>query len=71
MLVLTVWAKDKSGKSRDEIVIDLREYGLGVATVKAVETSGRKVRLGLTFDDRIPVHRKAVFDALETQRKSA
>jgi carbon storage regulator len=49
----------------ESVVIDLREFGLGLIEVVTVEIRGDKVRNGYQGDKRIPIHRRKVFDAIE------
>lgn len=52
----------------ESVVIDLREFGLGLIEVLTVEIRGDKTRNGYQADKRIPIHRKCVFDQIERSK---
>ena len=54
-----------SRKRNEVIVIDLRQYGLGLINVLVTEIRGDKARLMVSCDRKIPVHRLEVFDVIE------
>lgn len=58
-----------SRKEREGIVIDLREFGLGLIELMTVEIRADKVRHGIEADKRIPVHRREVFELIESQKR--
>ena len=53
-----------SRKRNEEIVID------GQIVIKIVEIRGNKIRLGISAPKEIPVHRKEVYDAVQSQSGS-
>ena len=54
-------------KEDEVVVIDLREWGLGIVAIGVVEIAD-KVRLIFSGDRRIPIHRKEVYDAIEREK---
>lgn len=58
-----------SRKKNAKVVIDLRKFGLGLASIVVVEIRGDKVRLGFEFPADVPVHRMEVFEAIERNGK--
>lgn len=60
-----------SQKKSDEVVIDLREFGLGLIIVSPTEIRGDKVRIAYRARKDIPIHRRSVFDAIEDQKRAA
>lgn len=57
-----------SRHKNEAIVIDLRQWGLGLIELMTVEIRGDKVRHGIEADKQIPVHRREVFDAIERKK---
>jgi carbon storage regulator len=56
-------------RDRDEqIVIDLRVYGLGLITVTVLKIFGDSVRLGITAPLDVPVHRREIYAIIEQER---
>lgn len=57
-----------SRKQNERVVIDLRQFGLGVIDVSIVQIRGDKVRTAYNGDRSIPIHRGEVFDKIERER---
>lgn len=60
------------GRKVDEsVVIDLRQFGLGLINILRINDSPDRKRIRLLFnaERRIPIHRKEVFDAIERGEK--
>lgn len=56
----------------EAIVIDLRDFGLGLVRVLPVESRRGVMRLGIEADAKIPVHREEIFQTIEREgRRSA
>lgn len=56
-------------KLNEEIKIDLRAFGLGVATIAPIRLRKGRVCIGVECDRRIPVHRAEIFDAIESAKQ--
>lgn len=48
-----------------EVVIDLRDVGLGLVTISPLETHKGRVRMGYAADGRVKIYRRRVFDEIE------
>lgn len=60
-----------SRHKNEQVIIDLRVFGLGLVTVTLVDIRSKdKVRIGIEADASIVVHRREVFDRVETERQS-
>lgn len=57
-----------SRKKDESVILDLREWGLGLFEVLTVETRHDKARSLFCGDKRIPIHRKEVFEKIEGNR---
>ena len=60
-----------SRKRNESVILDLREFGLGLVKILTVDIRGDKTRVGVDADVKIPVHREEVFNAIERNRKPA
>lgn len=50
----------------DSVIIDLREFGLGL--IEAMTVHGHPhTKIGFKADQRIPIHRKEVWEAIERE----
>ncbi len=63
-----------SRKKNEQITLDLREVDLSkianrIVTFTLVELRGDKARLGIEADKGIPVHRREVFEAIESEHQ--
>lgn len=58
-----------SRKRNESVILDLREFGLGLVKILTVDIRGEKTRVGVDADVKIPVHREEVFNAIERSRK--
>ncbi len=59
-----------SRKVGEEIVLDLRQYGLAdpvVVRILAVKDGGQQVRLGIKAPLSVPVHRREIFEAIKDE----
>lgn len=57
-----------SRKKNQMVVIDLREFGLGLVKVMSLGHRNGQARLMFNGDERIPIHREEVFDLIERQK---
>ena len=57
-------------RHKEEIIIDLREHGLGLIRVVNVGRHAGATRIGIDCDKRIVAHRKEVFEREEAKKKS-
>lgn len=57
-----------SRKKNQMVVIDLREFGLGLVKVMCLGQRNGQARLMFNGDERIPIHREEVFDQIERQK---
>lgn len=58
-------------KVNESVVIDLRQWGLGLVNIMRIDDSpdGNRIRLLLDADRRIPIFRKELFDEIESERQ--
>jgi sRNA-binding carbon storage regulator CsrA len=66
MLCLTSQVLRKDNAAEAEVIIDLRELGLGIVVLAPIQVSQRKkqVRIGYTADPRVKIYRRKVFEQL-------
>jgi sRNA-binding carbon storage regulator CsrA len=55
-------------RHKEEIIIDLRDHGLGLIRVINVGRHNGSTRIGIDCDKRIVAHRKEVFEKEEAKR---
>lgn len=60
-----------STHENDDVVIDLRQFGLGLVEVKTLDIRGNKVRTGYTAGRAVPIYRRSVFELIEKERGGA
>ncbi len=55
--------------SNNDGIIDLREFGLGIIEIKVLHVKGDKARIGYEGDRAIPIHRREVFERIESENQ--
>lgn len=57
-----------SRKVEEDVVIDLRRYGLDLIVVKVLENRSTHIRLGFEAIKEIPIDRYEIFKSREAER---
>ena len=55
-------------RKNESVILDLRQFGLGLIRVSPAEIRLQSVRIGFEADERIQIHREEVFDVIEREK---
>jgi hypothetical protein len=66
MLVLSQEIVKQQNGPDAEVIIDLREFGLGLVVVAPLDLRGKgKVRIGYEADPQVKIYRRRIFEQIE------